>query len=624
MSEPTSGGPGATDWPTPSDGHLSDRRDADETATTADESVTELFEFEPDTVDGVGETAMELWEDPTVTDILTDVREYFAADADDEFADPPADEFVATRFFDFDFLDSYDLVEYRWVRKPFAFVAIVYDDSEIEHRYHVVEPVLNEFERYVRGDLVELLRNELLYEAFEDEDDRKALFEREARAMLVENAPTVERGTLHKLFYYLVRDFIDFGPIDPIMRDPAVEDVSCDGSNVPVFLYHREYRDLETNVRFDAEALDSFVFRIAQRAGKQLTVSSPLVDATLQNGSRIQITLGGDVSTRGSNFTIRKFADIPFTPVDLVRWNTFSADQMAYFWLAIQNNKSLVFAGGTGSGKTSSMNAVSFFVPPRSKVVTIEDTREIDLPHENWIQSVTRSGLTADGRGEVSMYNLLESALRQRPEYLIVGEIRTEERVALTFFQAMSTGHTAYTTLHADSIETVISRLQNPPLNVPVQMLQDLDIISVQQQSYLGERRVRRNKTTAEVLPPEYGSEAVTTRTVFRRDAAEDTHEWVNDSPLMSEIATDRGWDDERLARELDERARLLSYLAEERITGYVQVAAAIQLYDKDSELVMDRLESGRLTPEFLGEHGPDMADIEPVGLAVRDQFEEE
>jgi flagellar protein FlaI len=600
---------------------VSDRRNGDD---GDEETVEDVLDVDRDAVDTEEETAIVRWEDPTVANILADVREYFEQNGDEGFADPPSDEFVATRFFDFSFLERYDLVEYRWARCPFALVAVVYDEVEYEHRYVVVEPEMNEFERYVRQDMVELLRNVLLYEEFTDEDDRRVVFEREVKSMLLDNAPTVERGTLHKLLYYLVRDFLDFGPIDPVMRDPAVEDVSCDGTNVPVFLYHREYRDLQTNIRFDRETLDSFAFRMAQRAGKQLTVSSPLVDATLQNGSRVQITLGGDVSTRGSNFTIRKFADIPFTPVDLIRWNTFSAEQMAYYWIAIQNNKSLIFAGGTGSGKTSSMNAISFFIPPRSKVVTIEDTREIDLPHENWIQSVTRAGTGGEGRGEVTMFNLLQSALRQRPEYLIVGEIRTEERVAQTFFQAMSTGHTAYTTLHADSVETVISRLQNAPLNVPVQMLQDLDIVSVQQQTYIDDRRVRRNKTTAEVLPPEYSQNDVQTRAIFRRDAETDTHEKVTESPLMQEIATDRGWDEETLEAELSERVELLEYLAEERITGYVEVASAIQLYDKESSLVMDPVREGRLTPDYLRGRGPEIEDMDPAGLEARAHFEEE
>ncbi|EMA20661.1 type II/IV secretion system ATPase subunit [Haloarcula marismortui] len=599
---------------------VSDRRD--NTGEMDAEPLEETLGVELDVIEDELGDDIELWENPFVSDILSDVGEYFATNTDAEFVAPPSSEFIAARFFDFAFLEEYELVEYRWVQKPYAFIAIVYDEQEMEHRYLSIEPEMNSFEGYVRQDMIELLRNQLMYKDFEQEGDRRELFEREAKELILDNAATVEEGSLHKLLYYLVRDFIDYGGIDPIMRDPAVEDISCDGAGVPVFVYHREYRDVKSNVSFDREALDSFTSRMAQRAGKQLTISNPLVDASLPNGSRVQITLGGDISTRGSNFTIRKFADIPFTPVDLIRWNTFSAEMMAYYWIAIQNNKSLVFAGGTGSGKTSSMNAISFFIPPASKIVSIEDTREIDLPQENWIQSVTRSPLTSEGRGEISMYNLLNAALRQRPEYLLVGEIRTDENVALTFFQAMSTGHTAYTTFHADTVETVISRMQNPPLNVPVQMLRDLDIISVQQQTYIGDKRVRRNHSTSEVLQQDYDLNDVQTKTVFKRDASADTHEKVTDSTLLQEIATDRGWSDTELQNQIENRVQLLQYMADERITGYVEVASAIQLFDKNTAETIRRVESGTLTAEFLRNRGPSVKNLESMGVDRRTLLE--
>jgi flagellar protein FlaI len=507
------------------------------------------------------------------------------------------------------------------VNEPYAYVTIVFDSRQGEHRYLVVEPTLDEFEYYVRDDLIELLRNNLMYRDFE-EDDREAAFRREARALIDEQAATVEPGTIHKLLYYLIRDFIDFGPIDPIMRDDRIEDVSCDGHDVPVFVYHRQYRDLKTNVRFDKGHLDAFTFRLAQRAGKQMTVSNPLVDATLPNGSRIQLTLGGDVSTRGSNFTIRKFSEVPFTPIELATWNTFSVEQLAYFWLAIENNRSLIFAGGTGSGKTSSLNAVSFFIPPSSKVVTIEDTREIDLPHENWIQSVTRPAVTGEGRGEVSMYNLLQAALRQRPEYLLVGEIRTEERVALTFFQAMATGHTSYTTLHADSIETVLSRLQNAPLTVLTQMIQELDIVSVQRQAYIDDQRVRRNHSVNEIHTGDT-PDSLETLEVFRRNAKTDTHEKVADSKLMREIATDNGWSKAELEAELDRRERLLRYLLDEEIRDYGAVSTALRRYARRPEELMSEIESGTLSAKALSENGHDVESITPEQLDVAELVED-
>jgi flagellar protein FlaI len=236
------------------------------------------------------------------------------------------------------------------------------------------------------------------------------------------------------------------------------------------------------------------------------------------------------------------------------------------------------------------MNAISFFIPPSAKVISIEDTREVDLPHKNWIQSVTRSSASEGGRGEVSMYRLLQAALRQRPEYLLVGEIRTEERVALTFFQAMGTGHTAYTTMHADSIDTVVNRLQNPPLNVPTAMIQDLDVIAIQKQTFVGEDRVRRNQQVTEVLNPEDDPLSIRTRDVFRWDASTDSHRRVAGSGVLDEVALERGWSDERLETEVERREGLLYFLVEEGVTDYRDVAALIKLYHKDPEYVLERV----------------------------------
>jgi flagellar protein FlaI len=562
-----------------------------------------------------------LYDHPTVTQVLDDVNDHFE-NLSGSVVDPPTAAFIAARFFDFSYLDRYEEVAWKWVTKPFAYVTILHDEAENEYRYHVVEPRLDDFERYVRSDLIEMLRNNLMYRDFDDHD-REEAFRKEARTLIEEQAATVDSGTIHKLLYYLIRDFIDYGPIDPIMRDDDIEDVSCDGGAIPVFVYHRRYRDLKTNVSFDGEHLDAFTFRLAQRSGKQMTVSNPLVDATLPNGSRIQLTLGGDVSTRGSNFTIRKFSEIPLSPVELIEWNTFSVEQMAYFWLAIENNKSLIFAGGTGSGKTSSLNAVSFFIPPSSKVVTIEDTREIDLPHENWIQSVTRGAVTNEGRGEVSMYQLLQAALRQRPEYLLVGEIRTEERVALTFFQAMSTGHTSYTTLHADSIDTVLSRLLNPPLNVPAQMVQELDVVSVQQQTFIDDQRVRRNRSVTELRTDPDDPNDIETHEVFTRNAKTDTHEMAADSQLLAEIADERGWSDKELQAEFERRQRVLQYLLDNDITEYDPVSKALRRYARDAEQLLDRIEAGTLTRTDLVEQGPNLAAIEPSDLNAADLVED-
>ena len=347
---------------------------------------------------------------------------------------PPSAEFIAKRWFDFSSVDGYDVEEHYWVKRPFAHVAILYNPEEKRRYYHVTEPILNKFEEHLRTTLVQVLRSGLMYQDIDLSGDRKTVFATQLRDVVNEYAATAKPGTVHKLIYFLVRDFLDYAQIDPLMRDDRIEDISCDGEGVPVYVFHDTYRDLETNTTFDSGRLNSLTVRLAQMANKQISVSDPLVDGTLPDGSRIQLTLGTDVAKRGSNFTIRNFSAVPLTPVDLINYNTFSVAQMAYFWLAIENGKSLMFAGGTGSGKTTSMNSVSFFIPPDAKVVSIEDTLEITLPHENWIQSITRKSASATGQGEVSMYELLQSSLRQRPEYILVGEIRTDPNVALTFF----------------------------------------------------------------------------------------------------------------------------------------------------------------------------------------------
>ncbi|AGB32752.1 type II secretion system protein E [Natrinema pellirubrum DSM 15624] len=532
--------------------------------------------------------------------VLDDVRASFDDRPADAFPGRPSDAFIDEEFFDFGYLEAYEEVERYWVNRPYAYVTILYDEATNTNRYHVVEPDLDEFEEYVREDLIRSLRSDLLYKEFDGEVDRAATFDEEVPRVMREHAATVGDGSLHQLLYYLRRDFVSYGKIDPIMRDRGVEDVSCDGADRPVFVYHHGYRDLRTNLSFSDERLSAYVVRLAQRAGKHLSVADPLVDASLPDGSRVQLTLGGEVTTGGPNFTVRKFAEVPFTPVDLVNWGTFSLEEMAYLWLAVENNASVLFAGGTGSGKTTSLNAVSMFVPPESKVVSIEDTPELTLPHDNWIQSVTREGVTAGGRGSVSMFDLLQAALRQRPEYLVIGEIRTETDVALTFFQSIATGHTAYTTFHADSVRGLLSRLQNEPLNVPTGMIGNLDIVSIQRQTTQEGKRVRRNRRLVEFGHHEDEGDGVDPHEVFRYEPASDGFERSADSRVLERIADERGWPHGRIERELERRAAVLEYLLDEGITDYERVARVIQGFIRDPTYVLEEVRAGDLDPETI------------------------
>jgi flagellar protein FlaI len=485
----------------------------------------------------------------------------------------------------FDGLDGHEELERYWLNAPFSFVSINRDPETDEHRYHVVEPSLSEFESELLDRLFEDIRGPLIYREAVDSDPERALRE-ELVHRLEEYGVVIDSETFYRLYYYLYRSFQGYGLIDPLMYDPAIEDISCDGSNLPIFLYHDEYTDIETNIVFEEQELNDFVIQLAQRSGRHVSVSDPVVSTTLPDGSRIELALGEEVTPRGSAFTIRKYADEPFTPIDLLDYGTFSLEMLAYLWLAIESNKSLIFAGGTAAGKTTSMNALAMFIPPRSKVLTIEDTRELSLYHDNWLSSVTRERLDDS---DITMYDLLRSALRHRPEYIIVGEVRGEE--AITLFQAMNTGHTTFSTMHADSVQTVINRLENEPINVPRPMVQSLDILCVQVLARSGEERVRRAKTLAEIEGIDQRTGELDYSTTYSWEATEDRFEERN-SELVDEIREERGWNQSELLTELNNRKRFLTFLHEEDVRDYRRFTAMVNKYYADKEKVMDRIES--------------------------------
>ncbi|SEH55330.1 flagellar protein FlaI [Halopenitus malekzadehii] len=404
-------------------------------------------------------------------------------------------------------------------------------------------------------------------------------------AVLEEDAETLTEYQVEKLLYYLKRDFIGYERIDPIKYDINVEDISCDGYDSPVFVYHSGYEQIISNVHHGTTELDDFVVKLAQRSGKGISKRSPQVDCTLPDGSRAQLTLGKEVSDHGTNYTIRQFKDVPFTPVDLVNWNTFSLDEMAFLWLCIENHKSLIFAGGTASGKTTSLNAVSLFIPSNSKIVSIEDTREVELPQRNWIASVTRPSFSDDDKGDVDEFDLLEAALRQRPDYIVMGEIRGEE--GRTAFQVMSTGHTTYTTFHADSVGEVLKRFTTDPINVSKTMFTALDLVSVQSSTRVKGRKVRRNKSLTEINHYDAENDEINVQDIYQWQAETDEFLQLGESNTLREITFDRGWDRETLEAEMFKRRVVLAYLIDCGLNTYAEVAATFQAFINDPETIL-------------------------------------
>jgi len=495
------------------------------------------------------------------------------------------------RLVTFDGLPGYEEVDRYWLNVPFAFAAILYSHEDNEHRYQVVEPGLSEFELDLLERLFDDVRDPLLYREDIADDPEEALRE-ELEDRIEEYGIEVPVDTFYRLFYYLHRNFLGYGRIDPLMHDSQIEDVSCDGANLPIFLYHETYTDIESNVVFEARELNNFVIHLAQRSGRHVSVSDPVVSTTLPEGSRVELALGEEVTPRGSAFTIRKYAEEPFSPIDLIEYGTYSRAMLAFLWLAIEHDKSLIFAGGTAAGKTTSMNAVSMFIPPRAKVVTIEDTRELSLYHDNWLSSVTRERMD---EADITMYDLLRSSLRHRPEYIIVGEVRGEE--AITLFQAMNTGHTTFSTLHADSVQTVINRLENEPINVPRPMVQSLDLLCVQVLARSGGERVRRASVLAEIEGIDQRTGELDYSNTYQWEGTSDTFQ-ENNSELTEDIREERGWSESRLRTELENRRRFLKYLQEEGVTDYRRFTAMVNKYYADTEEVVAMIEDEEITVE--------------------------
>jgi flagellar protein FlaI len=377
------------------------------------------------------------------------------------------------------------------------------------------------------------------------------------------------------------------------MRDPNIEDISCDGSGSPIFLFHRKYGSLKSNIQFPNEVvLSAFVTHLAQKCGKHISIAEPMLDATMPDGSRIQMTLSKQVTTKGSTFTIRRFRTDPITATDLIMYKTMSAEMVAFMWLAVENGVNALIAGGTASGKTSTLNAISLFIPREAKIVSIEETREINLPHPNWIPGVARSGfgevINDKLAGEIDLYDLMKAALRQRPEYILVGEIRGKE--AYVLFQAMATGHTTYSTFHADSAQSLIHRLEGKPIEIPRIMLQSLNIVTIQVQAEVNNQLVRRCKQIIEIVDIDPISKEILTNEVFHWDPVKDEFYYSGKSHVLERIRSQHGMSKEEMIFELKRRIEILEWMKDNNIRAFKDVARMIASYLETPNAIIEKI----------------------------------
>jgi len=492
--------------------------------------------------------------------------------------------------------ETFRLEEEYWLQEYQSAAAIFTNSSTGEQIYHVMEPDLMEDEYLLYKTLEDRLREKILLR--ESTADRDALSDvlrervQEIIGQLREDPPA---ESVEKLTYYLQRNLIGHGRIQPLMQDPKLEEISCNGpGDKPLFVFHQEYNNAETNIRFNHEELRPFVRKLAQRSGKDISTANPTQGTTLTDGSRVQLTLE-EVSPGGETFTIRKFRDDPFTPVDLISYGTFSAEQLAYLWYLVENETSGIVAGGTGAGKTTSLNAMALFINPGEKVVTIEDTREVKIPQKNYVSTLTREGFTTQGDEDIDMFDLLVDSLRMRPEYLIVGEVRDEE--AYNLFQAMNTGHTSYATLHADSMHTVLSRLQSKPMNIPKNLIAELGFTTVQTTAEVDGEDVRRCQAIYEIIDLDTTADEIKYNPLFEWDPTTDT--------MRGDIGKSRLIEDLRRAgknpdTEIEQRKRVLEYLVANDITDYEPVTSIVRAFMRAPETVLEQVDAEYIDLEEL------------------------
>jgi flagellar protein FlaI len=493
--------------------------------------------------------------------------------------------------------DGLKEIERYWLQEPYSFVSILEDRRTTYYR--LAEPSLTKFEKELLERIYEDFQDILILGSTKTSLEKDAFLVDRALFLLERYKADISKAAILKIMYYLRRNLLGYEKINPLLFDSYIEDISCDGVRVPLYIYHTRYLNIESNITFEEEELDALVIKMCQLNNKHVSVSQPIVDATIQDGSRLQAVLGREITPRGSSFTIRKFRKDPMTPIDLLGYKTCDLDMLVFFWLAIENGYNMLFAGGTASGKTSILNATSLFMPSTTKIVSIEDTRELLLYHDNWISGVARVGFAADSSGEITMYDLLRAALRQRPDYIIVGEVRGSE--ALTLFQAMSTGHATSSTMHAGDVQTVVNRLTHAPINVPHVMLQSLNVLCIQEQVYIEGKRVRRTRSLVEVLnvDPETGDLGI--NELFNWEPSEDCFIKVGDSHILQEIMNVRGWDSGQLRNEIENRRKILDYMYQKSIRNYVQVSIVVQAYQTHQKMVMEAVENDTLQDMIQG-----------------------
>jgi archaeal flagellar protein FlaI len=474
---------------------------------------------------------------------------------------------------------------------------IRFDDSSKTYVYEVHEPLLEKEEQEIKNRLLELFELRSTIDVFEvNSAEKSSKLDESLQEIITDGHIKLSEVSKDKIFYYIFQEFTGYGKIDILMHDEGIEDISCDGPNIPIFIYHKTYESIKSNIVFESsDELDSFAVKLAQICGKQISIYEPIIDGKLADGSRLSVMLAKTV-TPFSTFTIRRFREDPFTPIDLINTGTMSVEMAAYFWLAIENGASILFCGGTASGKTSTLNAFALFLPASYKIFSIEDTREVMLPHENWVASTTRTGFSQSAEHKTSkdidMFDLTRAALRQRPQVVIVGEIRGQEAYAL--FQAMATGHISYSTIHASDIHTLVQRLENPPISLPKALLISLNLVVFLKSTMIHGKPARRIINVIEIIKMEPSTNKLIFSIPFSWISESDDHfKKEAKSILLDRTQSKKGWSDAQLLSEIKNRIIVLEWMRKNNLRSYKEVGKVVADYSQEPDVILKKAKGG-------------------------------
>jgi flagellar protein FlaI len=490
---------------------------------------------------------------------------------------------------------GYKIMEKYPLYEPFAHVAIAQNPKTGEFKYILDELQLDPLERSVYTRILEILLAEIESPKEEIMDPRR-FFADEAKKIV--DKYRISLGWLpdvswYKILYHAERDLVGFGQIDPLMRDPNIEDISCDGVTRPVYIWHRNYESIETNIQFQTdEELDNMVVKLVHMAGKHVSSAFPIVDASLPGKHRLAVCYRREVTPFGTAFTIRKFREDPYSIIDLINIGTFSEEMAAYFWQCLEHRTSIMVLGGTAAGKTTALNALACLIKPGSKIITIEETAELNLPHDNWVSLIARQsyGLGGDSTGEVALFDLVKTSMRHRPDILIVGEVRGQE--AYVLFQALATGHGGMCTMHAENLDSAIKRLTQKPMDISPAYVPLMNIILSIQRVHLiknNERKAyRRVMTVSEI------AEFEDYRPIFKWNPAKDEQiQTMDKSMMLSAISERMGLTKKDLIGEIEKRKLILHWMREHNIRSYKDVAAIIAEYYARPKQIYEKILAG-------------------------------